>query len=144
MILFVVALSTRFYQLDEPRAVVFDELNFGRFAANYLRRIFYFDVHPPLGKMLIAAAASYGVSSYRRNNDVSETESSEEGFDFAFDTIGAEIPASVPLWHLRFVPALCGSLLAPLSYHLLLEIGCSSWTATFGKWRTFSYYAFLW
>ena len=145
MILFITALSTRFYKLDEPRAVVFDELNFGRFASNYLKRVFYFDVHPPLGKMLIAAAASYGLSSYHHHGtdgvdggSGAGSGSADGGFEFSFETIGAEIPSTVPLWHLRFVPALCGSLLAPLSYHLLLEIGCSSWTASLGKWAWLS------
>jgi len=134
MILFLIALSTRFYKLDEPRAVVFDELNFGRFASHYFKRVFYFDVHPPLGKMLIAAAASYGVIPHRPSMDDDDETSSKnaEGFDFVFDSIGTEIPASIPLWHLRFVPAFCGSLLAPLTYHLLLEVGCSSWTASLG------------
>lgn len=116
MLLFVTALSTRFYKLAQPRAVVFDELNFGKFAAHYINRVFHFDVHPPLGKMLVAMSGQFG------------------GFDgqFDFDKIGAELPPSLPLFHLRAVPAFCGSLLVPLTYHLLLEIGCSSWTATFG------------
>ena len=51
----------------------FDEMHFGRYAGMYLRNTFYFDIHPPLGKLLFAAAASYG------------------GFDpeFKFDKIGA-------------------------------------------------------
>jgi dolichyl-phosphate-mannose--protein O-mannosyl transferase len=53
----VVACIVRFYRISEPDQVVFDEVHFGAFAGQYIRREYYFDVHPPLAKMMNALAA---------------------------------------------------------------------------------------
>nr|XP_026490998.1 protein O-mannosyl-transferase 2 isoform X2 [Vanessa tameamea] len=47
-------LLTRFYKVLEPDHVCWDETHFGKMASWYINRTFFFDVHPPLGKMLIA------------------------------------------------------------------------------------------
>ncbi|KAK4298489.1 hypothetical protein Pmani_029173 [Petrolisthes manimaculis] len=49
------AAATRFYNVGEPKHVVWDETHFGKFGSWYINRTFFFDVHPPLGKMLIGA-----------------------------------------------------------------------------------------
>lgn len=46
------AFATRFWGISHPDSVVFDEVHFGAFAGQYIRREYYFDVHPPLAKML--------------------------------------------------------------------------------------------
>lgn len=78
-----------------------------------MKRTFFFDSHPPLGKQVISVAAYLA------------------GFDgqFKFDRIGSPYTDIVPLFALRLVPALCGSLLLPTAYHLLLELGLKQWTA---------------
>lgn len=48
---------------------------------------------------------------------------------FKFDRIGSPYSENVPLFALRFIPALCGSLLVPTVYHLMLELGLTQWTA---------------
>ncbi|CAF4798048.1 unnamed protein product [Pieris macdunnoughi] len=47
---------TRFYKVLEPDHVCWDETHFGKMASWYINRTFFFDVHPPLGKMLIAVS----------------------------------------------------------------------------------------
>ena len=113
VILLVTGIITRLYRLEEPRSIVVDELHYGKYVGLYMKRTFFFDSHPPLGKQVISVAAYLA------------------GFDgqFKFDRIGSPYTDIVPLFALRLVPALCGSLLLPTAYHLLLELGLKQWTA---------------
>ena len=52
----VLGFATRFYMIQHPHQVVFDEVHFGGFASHYMRRTYFFDVHPPTGKLMIALA----------------------------------------------------------------------------------------
>lgn len=113
VILLVSGIVTRFYRLEEPRSIVFDELHYGKYIGLYMKRTFFFDSHPPLGKQLISAVA------YLADFDG----------QFKFDRIGSPYADIVPLFALRLVPALCGSLLIPTAYHLILELGLKQWTA---------------
>lgn len=105
--LFLLALLSRMWRLEQPRSIVFDELHYGKFASLYMKNTFFFDSHPPLGKQLVALAGHL------------------VGFDGEtdFDRIGGNYSPSVPLWALRFVPALFGSLLVPVTYQLALSLG---------------------
>lgn len=86
----------------------FDEVHFGAFAAQYIRREYYFDVHPPLAKMLNAFAGWMS------------------GFDgnFMFETIGEKYgPAKVPYVPMRGFVAMMGSITIPLVYAIMRESG---------------------
>ncbi|KAF5281576.1 hypothetical protein FQA39_LY05111 [Lamprigera yunnana] len=111
--LFIVSLATRMYKLQEPKNVVFDELHYGKYVSLYMRNTFFFDSHPPLGKQLVAAIAYVA------------------GFDgkYRFERIGSSYTDIVPLFALRFMPAFCGSILIPVVYHLISEVGLSRWTS---------------
>ena len=39
--------------LAYPRQVVWDEHHFGKFVNGYLSGAYFFDIHPPLGKLLL-------------------------------------------------------------------------------------------
>ncbi|XP_012156645.1 protein O-mannosyl-transferase 2 [Ceratitis capitata] len=54
----VLTICTRYYKVTEPDHVCWDETHFGKMGSWYINRTFFFDVHPPLGKMLI------GLSGY--------------------------------------------------------------------------------
>jgi dolichyl-phosphate-mannose-protein mannosyltransferase len=40
---------TRYYLINHPAQVSFDEVHFGHFANNYIDGKYFFDIHPPLG-----------------------------------------------------------------------------------------------
>ncbi|XP_062037605.1 protein O-mannosyl-transferase 2 isoform X1 [Lepus europaeus] len=52
----LLSFATRFHRLEEPRHICWDETHFGKMGSYYINRTFFFDVHPPLGKMLIGLA----------------------------------------------------------------------------------------
>ncbi|KAI9298088.1 PMT-domain-containing protein [Neoconidiobolus thromboides FSU 785] len=101
---------TRFYDLSFPGEVVFDEVHFGKFASYYLRREFFFDVHPPLAKMVLALGGYF------------------IGFDgsFLFEKIGlVYADYNVPYVGLRATSAIFGALNVPLVYMCMRESGYS-------------------
>jgi dolichyl-phosphate-mannose-protein mannosyltransferase len=94
-IITVLAFVTRFYGISHPDQVVFDEVHFGKFASYYLQRTYFFDVHPPFGKLLFAMMGWF------------------VGYDghFLFDNIGdSYIENKVPYVAFRALPAFLGSL----------------------------------
>ena len=105
LILLALSLITRFMFFGYPSETVFDEVHFGKFISGYYTREYFFDIHPPAGKLLIAGFAKL--------------------FDFqpgfAFADIGNEFPDKQYMI-LRFLPSLAGALLPLVIYLLLMEM----------------------
>lgn len=107
----ILACWTRFYQIGRSNIVVWDEAHFGKFGSHYLKREFYFDVHPPLGKMLVAFAGALS------------------GYDGTFDfKSGADYPEEVPFVAMRVILALFGVGMVPVAWFTAVELGLS-WRA---------------
>lgn len=99
-------LAIRIPFIWHPPEVVFDEVHFGKFVSAYYTGEHYFDIHPPLGKLLIAGFVSFfGFSP---------------GFDF--EVIGAEY-GDIPYAALRFLPNLAGALIPVAVAGMLLALG---------------------
>ncbi|MCJ1237043.1 hypothetical protein MMC14_005027 [Varicellaria rhodocarpa] len=102
------AFATRFWGIGHPNEVVFDEVHFGKFASYYLQRTYFFDVHPPFGKLLFALMGWF------------------VGYDghFLFDNIGdSYIDNKVPYVAFRAMPAFLGSLTVPVVFLIMWESG---------------------
>ncbi|KAF3764921.1 family 39 glycosyltransferase [Cryphonectria parasitica EP155] len=104
------AFVTRFWGISHPDEVVFDEVHFGKFASYYLERTYFFDVHPPFGKLL------FGLVGWL------------VGYDghFHFENIGDSYVANkVPYVAFRSLPALLGALTVSVTYLIMWESGYS-------------------
>lgn len=116
--LFLVGVCLHAFRLGQPDAIVFDEVHFGKYAQAYCcTHEYFFDIHPPHGKLLPALALKLGGH-----------ESTQ-----AFEQIGAPLGDINPVL-LRFVPALMGTLIPLLVFTVLLQLGASPWAAFLGAW----------
>ncbi|OGZ58275.1 MAG: hypothetical protein A3B96_00075 [Candidatus Spechtbacteria bacterium RIFCSPHIGHO2_02_FULL_43_15b] len=110
----VLALSaaTHLAFFNTPNEVVFDEVHFGTFVRSYITGERHFDIHPPLGKIIIAGIAKLGGANL--SSDLT--------------LIGQQYPAK-DLFLLRLFPLLAGIFLPVVFFLIALEITRSKFTA---------------
>ncbi len=116
--LLAVSFLLHFWFLAYPSQAVFDEVYFGPYANAYFTHQYYFDLHPPLGKLMLAGAAKLANTNPENAAHIGQAFSTNEYIA------------------LRFLPALAGSLLPLVIYLLLLELGAARKTAFLGAFLT--------
>ncbi len=109
IILILVSIAVHFAFFGRPNETVFDEVHFGKFVSGYYTHQYYFDIHPPGGKLIIAGFAKLFNFSP----------------EYSFAEIGQSFPDNKYL-SLRFLPTLAGMLLPIIIYLLALELGFST------------------
>lgn len=110
----IASLGTRLYKIQEPPHVCWDETHFGKMASWYLNRTFFFDVHPPLGKMLIALSGH--ITGYNGT--------------FAFDKPGDVYSDWTQYVGMRTFCATLGFLIAPMIFRSTKSMTNSLYSAT--------------
>ena len=97
-IITTISLIIRLWIISHPDCPVFDEVHFGNFTNWYTRSEFFFDIHPPLGKLIMFGIAK--LSEY-------------EG-DLKFNNVKHYSNGSYVF--LRIIPAIFSALCSPLIY----------------------------
>uniref|UniRef100_A0A182XAH3 Protein O-mannosyl-transferase 2 n=1 Tax=Anopheles quadriannulatus TaxID=34691 RepID=A0A182XAH3_ANOQN len=113
-VILLLTLGTRFYNVTVPDHVCWDETHFGKMGSWYINRTFFFDVHPPLGKMLI------GLSGYLTGYDGT----------YPFDKPGDKYNGTHYEGMRIFCTAL-GAAIVPMSFHTVWDMTGSLTASTF-------------
>ena len=114
VILLLAANITRFYHFGQPNQIVFDEVYFPKFATDYFKGAYYFDIHPPLAKLMMAGSAKlFGISLPT---------------NFAFKNISQTYPDNSYKF-LRLIVSIFGVFLILGVYFLTKELFRNKWPA---------------
>ena len=106
IILILLSIGVHFAFFGHPNETVFDEVHFGKFVSAYYTHEYYFDIHPPGGKLIIAGFAKIFNFSP----------------EYSFAQIGQAFPDNKYLF-LRFLPVLAGTLLPIIIFLLACQLG---------------------
>ena len=112
-LILVVSALVHFAYFGYPNQTVFDEVHFGMFITGYFTGEYFFDIHPPLAKLLMSLAGYFG--GFRAG--------------FSFSNIGEAFPDHSYL-ALRLLPTLAGVFLPIIIYWLARRLKFSTLTST--------------
>ena len=108
VLLLAISAITHFIFFGHPGQVVFDEVHLGTFISAYWHGSYFFDVHPPLGKLIFAL---FGYL-FGAQDSIAD-----------FTVIGNALPDSIVM--LRIIPILAGTALPLIIYALCRRLNFS-------------------
>lgn len=107
-LLFIASLIVRGWNIAYPDSVVFDEVHFLRFIKGYYYGNYFFDIHPPLGKLILLLVTRLFCGPPILKNNMNG------------ELFGDQIYTP-----LRWCSALFGSAIPPITYLIARELGFS-------------------
>ncbi|KAF9952116.1 Protein O-mannosyltransferase 2 [Mortierella alpina] len=113
VILTSIAAWTRYRDIVSTKRVTWDEAHFGKFGSYYIRGEHYFDVHPPLAKMLVALS---GIMA---------------GYDGSYKFDAGQPYPDINYRFMRLFNASFGVMVVPIAYWTARELRMSKTGATF-------------
>lgn len=104
----VISIILHFPRIEYPKEIVFDETHFGGFISGYITGVRFFDIHPPLAKLMLAAWAKYAC-----------------GYNGTFDFKRTFYNNSINYVRIRLFPCFFGSMVAPILTASMILRRCS-------------------
>ncbi|MFA6365006.1 MAG: phospholipid carrier-dependent glycosyltransferase [Candidatus Paceibacterota bacterium] len=121
-----------FWRIDIPNTPAFDEIHFATYAADYVKKITFFDIHPPLGKFIYATPLFFVDANALIDSEYAKQEKKSDDLSIITTTSFFKPFNHFPYQALRTIGALFGLLLVYSIFFFLKSLTRNNITALLG------------